>query len=71
MHRQAEGWTIKALAEYLDCHRQTLRRFELPRNLAEARVPAPFMMGKIYKWSGGAVRPDSFYELPELESVNV
>ena len=69
-HRLAEGLTIKALAEFLDCDRQTLRRYELPRGLREARVPAPDMMKKIFCWSGGVVRPDSFYDLPELESVN-
>ena len=70
-HRREAGLTIKALAEFLGVDRQTLRRYELPRGVDEARVPGHIMMLKIFMWSGGAVRPDSFYDLPELESMNV
>lgn len=69
-HRREAGLTIKALAEFLGCDRQTLRRYELPRGVGEARVPGSAMMLRIFSWSGGVVRPDSFYDLPELESLN-
>ena len=65
-YRRAEGLTIKALAEFLGCNRQSLRRYELPRGVGEARVPGSAMMLRIFNWSGGSVRPDSFYDLPEL-----
>lgn len=33
------------------------------------RVPQPEKMIAIYRWSGGKVQPNDFYELPDLASV--
>lgn len=34
------------------------------------RVPQPEKMIAIYRWSGGKVQPNDFYELPDLSSVD-
>lgn len=33
-------------------------------------VPAPEMMIRIYVWTNGQVRPDDFYDLPDLPAAD-
>ena len=50
-------------AKALGVHRETFRLWRLHQN-----VPSEKHMVAIYIWSGGAVEPNSFYDLPDLQS---
>ena len=47
----------------------TARRYCLPSDHADHRIPSPLLMVNIYLASDGEVRPDHFYDLPPLIGV--
>jgi hypothetical protein len=45
---------------------QTVWRYCLPIGHKAARIPRPEIMRRIYVLTAGVVRPDHFYDLPDL-----
>jgi transcriptional regulator with XRE-family HTH domain len=61
--RKSQNWTQQRLADALRVTQPLISTFERARNPA---IPGPALMTEIYVLTGGAVRPDDFYELPAL-----
>lgn len=69
--REAQKATLRAVAGLISshlgperaCYASTLQRYE-----TGGRIPDPDYMIAIYRATNGAVRPDSFYNLPDLRA---
>lgn len=57
--------TNAVAAKQLGCVGETVRRYRLPFDDADRRIPDQLMLGKIHTLTGGAIKPADFYP-PEL-----
>ncbi len=57
--------TMSQAAKELGLSYENIRRY-----YNEIVVPRPTHMQKIVYWSGGSVRPNDFYDIPELSNSN-
>lgn len=62
--RRKEGLTQQELAERLGCSQSYVSQME---RAADPIIPGPAIMIALYELSVGAVDPNSFYDLPDLE----
>ena len=60
--RAVEGLTYMSLAELLGVSHESASRYCKGR-----RIPAPDIMSRIVAATAGAVQPNDFYDLPELD----
>ena len=63
--RTEKRLTLREAARQLRLGRETYRRYELAPDSVDGRVPDAAAMARIFAWSGGRVRPDGFYALPD------
>lgn len=59
--RRDQGLDYQQLAKRLQVNHESASRYCKGR-----RIPAPVIMRRIYATTAGEVRPDHFYDLPEL-----
>ena len=65
-YRKTRGMTVSALARHLGKAHETVRRWEN----GEA-VPRKAEVEAIFRWSGGAVAPEDWYDLPPRRAAAV
>jgi transcriptional regulator with XRE-family HTH domain len=62
--RRAKGLTQEDLGAKLGCEKPTVARYE-----AGTRIPERDTMRRIYVVTDGAVTPNDFYDLPDLNDL--
>lgn len=62
--RREKGLTQQDVADAIECVLPTVARYE-----AGSRVPEQDAMRRIFVFTRGAVRPDDFYDLPDLDRI--
>jgi hypothetical protein len=68
-HIQSSGTSVQAYSLKIGVAMRTVRRYLLPASDPKAQIPHRTIMRRIFIESGGRVRPDDFYDLPDLSTL--
>lgn len=63
---EQEGLSVSRFATRIGEHSEVVRRYTLPREHPDSRIPRHGPMCRIYLATGGEVTPNDYYDLPDL-----
>lgn len=67
---ETSGDTVAQYADLIGISVRAVWRYMLPPHDPRAQIPHRAVMRRIFIQTGGKVRPDDFYDLPDLSTLS-